>query len=299
MNPMSDQRVIDGQAKLTELARTIQYEEDAVKAARHVREQERAAERRAPPKPILTRIKEWFFPPKPTAAQIALSDAEGRLNVAKMAGLNASKQWVSLSANQRMAGNPIDTQQHQSLQKLITISKQRKDKISRLLGLANTARSRFVSAKRDCESASSMEMFDMFSTNKGISMLSTMETSDAADSLKGAQRALRELKEAMPKRVKQDGIDVPDDWFDLAFDLIFDPIFDYFSWSNMGKLDNAASKCQDVIDGLAPLLDKLNETVKCLDTQIKNDTAAMLAIEKPYVEAAMAELPSTLHECYR
>lgn len=298
MNSIDEQLFISEKSKLAKFEQNLLAAEDGVKSARLLREAEMKAEKLAPKKPFLVRIRDWIFEPKPTLAQIAVRDAEAGWAVEKASARKAAKDWVKFSVEYWLARNAVDTEKHQSLQNSLENIKKREKKVRHLRDLADTAHSRFRDAKSDCESASSMEMLDLLSSNNGISLLSTLQTSDASSSISSAQRALRELMDVMPKRVGKQEIELPGDWLDLVFDLSFDPIFDVFSWINMGKLDDAAEQCEKAIDSLSALLKKLDGTIRGLKVKIDNDTTAMRAIEKPYIDAALAELPSKLRESF-
>ncbi|HDX8429781.1 TPA: hypothetical protein RQN23_004508 [Aeromonas veronii] len=292
-------QVDDKRAELTELEKKLINAEEAVISARVIMNNEQLAVKLAPLKPFFSRIYEWFSSSKTTPAQVALCDAESRLKLAKVSAYRAAQQWVRYSAEHRLADNAVDTQQCQRLQVSLENAQKRKEKVLRLLALADTAHRCFGKALADSRSASDMEFIDLVSTNTGISILSTLETEDAASSLRQAKKSLRDLAEAMPKRSSHQEIEIPDDWLDLAFDFCFEPFFDFLSWSNMEKLDSAASKCEQVIDAIEPLLSKLNNTIQCLSAKIDNDTAAIKAIEKTYVEAAIADLPLKLRDLHR
>ncbi len=292
-------QVDDKRSELTELEKKLISAEDAVISARAIRENELLSVQLARSKPFLSRIYEWFSSPKTTSAQIALRDAEAKLTVAKVSAYRASQQWVRLSADYRLANNAIDTQECQRLQASLENTKKRKEKVLRLKELAGTTHRCFIKALADSKSASDMEFIDLVSTNTGISFLSTMETEDAASSLRQAMKSLRDLTEAMPKRASHQDIEIPDDWLDMAFDLGFAPFFDFLSWNNMEKLDTAASKCEQVIEEIEPLLNKLDKIIQCLSANIDNDTAAIKAIEKPHIEAAIADLPLKLRDIRR
>jgi hypothetical protein len=298
MSSIDEELFVFEKSQLAKFEENLLAAEGCVKSARLLRETEITAEKLAPKKPLLVRIKDWFFEPKPTLAQIAVRDAEAGWVVEKTAARKAAEDWVKFSVGYWLARNAVDTEKHQSLKKSLENTQKRERKVRRLRELVVTANSRFIAAKRDCESASSMEMLDLMSNNKGISLLSTLQTSDASSSISSARRALRELMDVMPKRVGKQEIENPDDWLDLAFDLSFDPIFDVFSWINMGKLDDAAKQCEKAINSLSALLKKLDGTIRGLKIKIDNDTAAMKAIEKPYIDAALAELPSKLSESF-
>lgn len=61
-------------------------------------------------------------------------------------------------------------------------------------------------------------MIDLFSSNKGVSVISSISASSAADSVRKANRALQALSEALPKRANSESFASPDDFFDLLVD---------------------------------------------------------------------------------
>ncbi len=229
-----------------------------------------------------------------TKPESALRKAEADLADLSLHIEKATETMVSILTKARISEDPEAQMIHKAHSDRRDALAVRRDEVGTWLGLANTAHHRLSEAKEACESASTMEMFDLVSSNKGIAFLSSMETSEAADTVKDAERAVRALSEALPKRAKGEDLGAPDDFTDLIFDMAFAPAIDIFSWFNMQKLDEAADRCEQTLHDLAPLREKLAALHARAEARVDAENAALREIEAPFRAAVWAEVPEVL-----
>lgn len=122
--------------------------------------------------------------------------------------------------------------------------------------------------------AQGMEMIDLFTKSKAISVLSYMENSEANDAIKATQRAAKPFQEAVenyngflkgyqaPQVIAEIG-----DGIDLVFDFVFDG-FDFMSLFTLSALGDAESRLRSARGKVAEVdkivsghLDKTNKAV--------------------------------------
>ena len=117
-------------------------------------------------------------------------------------------------------------------------------------------------ARNAIDDAETMETLDMFTDNKGLSVLSTISTSDANSEIRDVKPALKTLESKLEDvKVKEDLINV-DDSFDLMVDLFFDFSFDFTSLFNLFSLSSADSKLSSLERELQPLGAQIQEKVE-------------------------------------
>lgn len=149
---------------------------------------------------------------------------------------------------------------------------------------ANGAISEVDSAISSLSSAQSMEMLDMMTKNKGISMMSTMQNFSASDAVTQASRAVQtfQLKLAEHQRKWREfehdiGIELTDFVFDMLFDSdMLDVVGSLFS---MMALSSAESDLRKVRAGLSELANKLSLEVSALWNSLKTHEALLLSFK--------------------
>lgn len=118
-----------------------------------------------------------------------------------------------------------------------------------------------------CSDASGMEMVDIASNNKAISMLSYFETQEARDAINQAQRALAKLEKQL-KDFSAEAVDLGDLEFENNLGLMLDMLGGiggtFMSLSNMQDLDRAADHLSDIDDKLLQVDDKLAQSEQSL-----------------------------------
>jgi uncharacterized Zn finger protein (UPF0148 family) len=165
--------------------------------------------------------------------------------------------------------------------------------VERMLGLARDAQSKLVEAASECEQASSMEMMDAFSANKGISAMSSVYTSSAKTSLNTAREALKALSEALPDRARGLDAEAPDDLLDLVLDFADFPI-DFLSWMNMDKLDTAGDQCKATGIHVAKVIDELVAQEAQRRVAHERELALLAEIDRPYLTATLEYVPQSI-----
>ncbi|MEK8034216.1 hypothetical protein AACH06_25600 [Ideonella sp. DXS29W] len=229
-----------------------------------------------------------------TAPEAELDAAKARLDAATAKGTSAARNWILESARQSMASTPATAQLHQGCLERVSQSQGRYNQVRNWLDLAQHASNQLEKAQRACESASTTEFLDLLSKSRTVSVLSSLDTSDAADAIKRAHRALQDLSRALPRRTEQGDIGVPDDTLDLVVDFVFDPGLDLLSWLNMDQLDSSAEQCRQARQRLQPLLARLGEVAEAARLKHSHDLAQAQALERPFLEAALALVPEAL-----
>jgi hypothetical protein len=128
-------------------------------------------------------------------------------------------------------------------------------------------------AASDVDSAQGMETLDLFTDNKGISILSTMENSSASDSIEAVKEYSPKFKEAVEKfknYLNENKIDDPKiseigDILDLYFDMFFDGGFDFtslFSLSALNDAEDDIEKLQEKVVDFQNKVDKIYQQYK-------------------------------------
>ena len=186
--------------------------------------------------------------------------------------------------------------QHQSLSTAFDKANARYLRVADWLRLVEMADRKLREAADNCESASTMEVLDLVSTNKAFSAMSYVSTSDASDSVRDAKRALQDVIDALPNRADTPDIGEPDDLLDLVFDFSFSPSIDILSWLNMSALDDAASGCRRARDKLKGLHEKLLPLSGECSHKAEVLAKQLRAMEAPFLAAAAAQVPIPLRQ---
>ncbi|MCV9964241.1 hypothetical protein OIU34_20355 [Pararhizobium sp. BT-229] len=207
-----------------------------------------------------------------------IADVAGRLHKLAMSSLSEDPA----EASRRAAQDALCKQARSVL-----------EDVERLLELARDARDKLTTAASACSGASSMEMMDAFTSNKGISAMSSISTSNAKSSLNTAGEALRALSQALPKRSHDLGAEAPNDFLYLVLDFADFPI-DFLSWMNMGALDTAEEKCKDASVHVAKVIDELVVVEDRRRQTYERENALLLEIDLPYLLTAAEYVPQAI-----
>lgn len=229
-----------------------------------------------------------------TPAEKAVEHERSQLTAAMTSAGRAAEKWICAEARSSLQRSPADAQRHRAQVQRTVNAQERLNRVQPLLSLAETAHDKLDLARRDCESASNVEMLDLVTTNKAVSVWSSMETSSAADSIESARSAVRALANALPKRSEAVSIEAPDDMLDLFVDIVFQPAIDVLSWFNMGRLDDAARQCRNAAEKLSPLLSQLKTLRAKTAARLTAENDALRALEVPYLQAAAALVPGEI-----
>lgn len=272
---------------LNELAKAVAETKRQVEVARNAVEidkQKRASS-------LWARLADAFTT---TNAEGELVRAENHHEDALARGKQAARQWIITTASQSLTESKEDAERHKAQIQALARAQARFERVHNLLVLAQDAGRQLAAARYACSAASSMELMDFASTNKCISALSHTETSGAAYKVKSANKAVRALAEELPKQTAQVDIDLPNDLLDFFLDMTIDPGFDLLSLVNMGKLNNAERQCAKMADKLKPLLEQLGDLDFDIQKKVDDERVALRQIERPYLEAATAQVPRDL-----
>lgn len=145
-----------------------------------------------------------------------------------------------------------------------------------------------------CKSASSMEMLDFASKNKGISVMSTVRTNEASRAIRQASNSIQAFTALAPKRGTTAQLHDVDDTLDLIVDLVVDVPVDIFSWLNMRALDQAARKCREVHFALSKAVEDLEQAHKSAIQAQALGSQRILDLMRPFRLQAYADLPEQL-----
>lgn len=176
-------------------------------------------------------------------------------------------------------------------------------RLSKLLEQVSLTQDEVDEAADACRSASSMEMMDAFSKNKGVSIMSHIETDEAAQELREACHALKKLKAQLAAAPELEGGIAGDIESDNDFDFIMDMINytmgNFTSISNMGKLDNAADNMDDMLQQLGRVEEKLERDLRgvshaAITIACKSDAAAQKLMDslQPHLKVNMTLSPN-------
>lgn len=134
------------------------------------------------------------------------------------------------------------------------------DKVRHAESLLKDAEKKLAQAISSGSSASTIELFDMFTTNKAISLWSTLSSSNANSSMYEAEQAIRRLNEAL-RDLSETHIDytadISSDIIDLGIDLFYSPQVDILSFFNFSRLNSSVNECRKVQQALSELANKL------------------------------------------
>ena len=266
----------------------IQEARDHFEDAQSRVEQDKIARRAS----LWARIVDYFTN---TPVERDLTDQRDELIAVMTSAGMAAEKWINGQARDTLRLSAADSQRHSAQLQRIANAKKRHDRVQPLLRLVNDACDKLDQARRDCESASDVELLDLVTTSKAASVWSSMETSGAADSIESAHRAVKALAAALPKRATAAEIDIPNDMLDLFVDIAFEPALDVLSWFNMGRLDDAARQCRKASEKIDPLQAQLKRLSATTRQKIAEEMAALHAIELPHLQAAAAQVPKGIN----
>ena len=241
---------------------------------------------------ILGRAVDFFAD---TAAEKRLESAEEAMADARSTSMSAVKAFLESRVATLVADDGTDTEAWNNQSKRTEIASTAFAAAERAGLLAVVARDALEEAGKACSSASTMEMMDAVSSNKGIALMSTVSNGTAKAKLSAAKEAVAELRGAVEAaRTLTADVNVPDDMVDLVFDFAIDMPFDVFSFINMGKLSGAADGCRKAADGVSSVIPALEAEIAARAEAMETEKAALLVIELPYLRAAIDLVPYEL-----
>lgn len=125
------------------------------------------------------------------------------------------------------------------------------------------------------DSASTMETIDMFTSNKGISLLSSMSTSDAKSEVDDVSPAIEKFKKELEHtRLKVNDVQLDSTWatLDLIFDMADVGFMDMFSsFMVLDSLNNTESKLKDVEKTIKKIMESVNKDYAEIKSQLQDE----------------------------
>ncbi|EBX6017808.1 hypothetical protein EVG59_07025 [Salmonella enterica subsp. enterica serovar Dortmund] len=225
-----------------------------------------------------------------TPAERGVEDKRYILERLTKEGREAASQWV-LNTTRTLLRESPDAIRYEEHQRRLHTGREWANRFQNLLILAESAQYQLQNAESACSSASTVELLDLLSKNKGISVWSHIEASNAKTAIEDAATAIKKLSEAMPGSMPVTGLDKPDDLLDLFVDLTISPTLDVLSWFNMETLTNIKNQCHHAMNNLYLLLSQLNKSKAEVRNYLDAEERVLRAIETPYLDAAMAQVP--------
>jgi len=125
------------------------------------------------------------------------------------------------------------------------------------------------------DSASTMETIDMFTNNKGISLLSSMSTSDAKSQVDDVSPAIEKFKKELEYTyLKVNEVQLDSTWatLDLIFDMADVGFMDVFSsFMVLDSLNNTESKLKDVQKTIKKVMETVNKDYSEIKGQLQDE----------------------------
>lgn len=273
---------------LIEVASDLEAAQARLDACERAQSEDKASRRPSP----LRRLYDYLFD---TAAEKSLHVARDDAAVARAEATKAVEAFVRANTLSLLSSDTKGEAAHSVQVERVEDARKAERTARRVLGLARKAKSAFDAAADACSSASTMEMMDAFSSNKGISMMSSLSNSSARSAVEEAKDALTRLQSAVPSVSRVDAlIDMPDDFLDLALDFAFDLPFDFLSWSNKATLDAANEKCVEASAAVETAVAKLSLLLESASARVHLEDGRAQEIVRPYLAEAAASVPLSL-----
>ncbi|MAA93740.1 MAG: hypothetical protein CML22_07255 [Rheinheimera sp.] len=179
------------------------------------------------------------------------------------------------------------------------------------LEYAKKAINEISEASSSVSSAQTMEVIDMFSSNKGIAMMSSLSTASASSEIDDASRAIKRFTDALgqhSKMVAKISDPMNMEWLDLGFDLAgvdlgfdFSSIFSFLALSSASSdLDAASRKIKETLPGLKSQLTRCSDA----STQLAKELSAIAkevcrpaleTLQSAGIEVTESELANTMN----
>lgn len=162
------------------------------------------------------------------------------------------------------------------------------------------------STRDECEGARTMEHFDMFSNNSGISLLSYLETSSAADALRDVKGQMETYRNHVEKyRESRVTLNISDhriddltasNNFDLVIDLISEFAGIFSSMRNAEKLGQAVDKLDQSLEQIGQIRTKVHDTMSRTALEFINADREVTELRRDMAERAENEAVRDLLE---
>lgn len=229
-----------------------------------------------------------------TPAEAAVTAAEQRLTVLADEAATEVLQWVRATALAELSCDTNAARARQEVSARIESMKKQLEEVGQWEKSAQDATAALKHAENSCQSASTMEMIDAFSTNKGMSVMAYMDVSSARAAVSSASNAMTALVKMLPHKAQALDISVPDGLLDLIVALTIDPSFDFLAMANSSRLSAAAVQCKAAIARLEPLIQELEVLRVERQAGVAVAMDVLEDLERPFLARAIAMVPEAI-----
>lgn len=177
--------------------------------------------------------------------------------------------------NQLIMSDSTNNQKYESINERIQLVTDLYNTIHKAKKAGDNVLSEINEALSAIDSASTMETIDMFTSNKGISLLSSMSTSDAKSEVDDVAPAIEKFKKELEyTRVKVNEVQLESTWatLDLIFDMADIGFMDIFSsFMVLDSLNSAESKLKDVEKTIRKVMETVNKDYNEIKNQLQDE----------------------------
>lgn len=234
-----------------------------------------------------------------THQEEALNHAAGRYKLIQQHAQDRARSHVQARLRSLVASAATDVaeERHLALAEIHKCTREA-ERASTWAELALEAGSAMLAAERQCRSASTTELVDLFSKSKAIAAWSTLDTQAASEAVARANRAARALQRTLPDRetLLLASVPVPCDVFDLILDFSLSPTLDIMSLFTMSALGDAATRCRRAAEKLHEFADRAASLAATASAAAQRANATKEAVEAPFLSTARNEVPNRLRQ---
>lgn len=177
--------------------------------------------------------------------------------------------------NQLIMSDSTNNQKYESINERVQLVTDLYNTIHKAKKAGDNVLSEINEALSAIDSASTMETIDMFTSNKGISLLSSMSTSDAKSEVDDVAPAIEKFKKELEHtRLKVNDVQLDSTWatLDLIFDMADVGFMDMFSsFMVLDSLNNTESKLKDVEKTIKKIMESVNKDYAEIKSQLQDE----------------------------
>lgn len=177
--------------------------------------------------------------------------------------------------NQLIMSDSTNNQKYESINERVQLVTDLYNTIHKAKKAGDNVLTEINEALSAIDSASTMETIDMFTSNKGISLLSSMSTSDAKSEVDDVFPAIEKFKKELEyTRVKVSEVQLDSTWatLDLIFDIADIGFMDIFSsFMVLDSLNNAENKLKEVEKTIRTVMETVNKDYNEIKSQLQDE----------------------------
>lgn len=177
--------------------------------------------------------------------------------------------------NQLIMSDSTNNQKYESINERVQLVTDLYNTIHKAKKAGDNVLTEINEALSAIDSASTMETIDMFTSNKGISLLSSMSTSDAKSEVDDVSPAIEKFKKELEyTRVKVSEVQLDSTWatLDLIFDIADIGFMDIFSsFMVLDSLNNAENKLKEVEKTIRTVMETVNKDYNEIKSQLQDE----------------------------